>query len=188
MDMIPKLEEFVDAQVQGHQEYLFEANHRLIKLYQLFSKHNVEYIAKICCLALSSYPSTDLLALTYMIPVHILKDETSILPAITECSKLLQNCQFQEFWTKSQSLTYLDSGKLRSGILDVLALSYKEAPLEVVTKAIHSQDVGAHPSVESVTSSHVVFVSTANNTHRERVYQEGVSYASVSSLMAKMAQ
>jgi hypothetical protein len=42
------------------------------------------------------------------------------------------------------------------------------------------------PVVESVTETTVVFLPTVDNTKRQRVYQEGVSFSTVSALIQKM--
>jgi hypothetical protein len=44
------------------------------------------------------------------------------------------------------------------------------------------------PAIVSASDSSVVFVGTPDNTKRQRVYQEGVSFNAVSSLLNKMAQ
>ena len=44
-----------------------------------------------------------------------------------------------------------------------------------------------HPSVESVDGDTVYFVPTAENTKRNRVFQDGVNYGAIASMMAKVS-
>lgn len=153
-------------------------------------------------LALLNYPATDLLALTYLIPLATFK--TKPCKQILTCSEQLDSCEFIEFWKTFALLQNSDdvaiknmaakqTGKLQGSILSTLALSYKEAPVAVVLKALNVTSIDAvtalkNPTVESTTSNTVVFVASQDNTKRKRVYQEGVNFTAISSLMAKMGQ
>jgi hypothetical protein len=82
--------------------------------------------------------------------------------------------------------------KLQGAILDVLALSYKDAPTQVVLSALNASSPALvtaleHSSVEYVNDSTVSFQATVDNTKRQRVYQEGVTYAAITSLMNQIA-
>jgi hypothetical protein len=54
--------------------------------------------------------------------------------------------------------------------------------------AVTSSEISGSPVVASVTADAVAFVATPDNTKRERIYQEGVSFQTVSELLHKMAQ
>merc|ERR1712032_578385 len=76
----------------------------------------------------------------------------------------------------------------RKSIVDVLALSYKAAPLAVVRGALNVSDSSGisslnHPAIESISADEVTFVSTANNSKRDTVYQEGVNFNDISAMM-----
>jgi hypothetical protein len=226
---IPKLEEYLLACCKGEVNYIFDAIRTLIKLYQLFpvpsspSDNNssisnpnavaakaIRYtnIGYACLLAMCEYPNTtDLLALSYMIPQIITLKEPCC--TVYKCADQLKSCHFDEFWKLYQN-SLLNSTdpiarnvanrlirRMQESILVVLALSYKVAPLRIVQKAIGADVVEYHdvihkPSkdsvVESVQDQNVIFKASLDNTKRQRVYQEGVSFGTVSTLLQKIAQ
>jgi translation initiation factor 3 subunit K len=202
---LPVYEAYLAAQVSGNAPYIFDAVRTLVKLYQLFpEKKNEVNIGHCCMLALSNYPETDLLALSYMIPTSTFTTEP--MATIQKCSEQLDACNFIEFWKtfavmqqssdaaiKGMANSKSMEGKLQGAILSTLALSYKEAPASVVLTALNVTSVNAvtalkNPTVESITADTVVFLASQDNTKRKRVYQEGVNFTAISSLMAKMGQ
>jgi hypothetical protein len=152
----------------------------------------------------------DLLALQYLIPKTAAPNSDSpVVSAAVQCASLLDACLFSEFWTLysnafiASSSTDSDDGELlvsltksaiptlQKSILSVLALSYKEAPIQFVMDSLNvarADDIQSlsSPVVESVTETTVVFLPTVDNTKRQRVYQEGVSFPTVSALIQKM--
>ncbi len=104
-------------------------------------------------------------------------------------------CNFKDFWilfkdlqggnADLKALVHADD-QLRQGIVDVLALSYRAAPLDVVKVALNvdTVDVAAYPKVESVSATQVLFVATPDNTKRSRVFQEGLKFSAISSFVA----
>lgn len=185
---VTPLEDFLTAQAAGEVPYLFDAVRTLIKLYQLFPEtKNEQHIAAACTLALvESYPQTDLLALSYM---------TTVPPEIAECAQQLNDCHFAAFWKSFSELPKQDAARrrrrrLQQAIASVLALTYQRAPLAMVQAALddNSTNVEDLEAIERVDGDIVVFVATRDNSKRERVYQEGVSFDTVTSLLAKIAQ
>jgi hypothetical protein len=200
---LPQLEAYLAAQASGAAPYLADAVRTTVKLYQLFpEKANQSNTAHACMLAMLEYPHTDLLALSYMIPMDTL--ETEPLQTIVKCSDQLDACQFAEFWKTLAAIASSSDPvlaqmatravpKLQKSILSILALSYKQAPAAVVRAALNAQNVAhvaslQHEAVESVTPELVTFGASPDNTKRKRVYQEGVNFTAISSLMAKMGQ
>jgi len=201
---VPQLEAYLAAQTSGEAPYIADAVRTLIKLYQLFPETaNEKATSQACMLALLEYPSTDLVALTYMIPQSVMNRE--VCATIQTCASQLDSCQFVEFWKTFENLQNCTADpviqqlanrsvqRLQASILDVLALSYKEAPASVVLKALNIDSIESvkalnHKAVESADGSSITFVSTADNTKRERVYQEGVNFTAITSLMNKISQ
>jgi translation initiation factor 3 subunit K len=191
----------VDAQATGQGDYFFDANKALLKVYQSLKNGNVHKIATVLLLALvEQYPSTNVLALSYLVPERFAKAEPCA--SVLHCSRLLDSCQFSEFWdafakipTDNPSIKALvgrSTEKLQHGILSALAFSYKSAQVDKVLAALNLKDAAGitklnHSCVTSVTGSEVVFAATADNTKRNRVFQEGLSYSSIASLMAKVS-
>jgi hypothetical protein len=128
------------------------------------------------------------MALTYMVP--------NPPSAIVQCGDLLDACQFQDFWKLCDATLSSDSDlapivaaskvSLQRAILNVLALAYQSAPVSVVLACCNApslQDATAaggflqsHPAVDGVTEDAVTFKPTSDNTRRQRVFQEGISY------------
>ena len=202
--MVQPLEEYLAAQAAGDAPYMFDAVRTLVKLYQLFPEHsNEEWTVRAYMLAMLEYPgSTDNLALSYMIPQPILSKD--VCASIQTCLSHLSACQFADFWKNYESLESSSDSvicsvakrsvqRLQASILQVLALTYKEAPTSVVSKAlrgISADDIAAlkSPVVKSASADSVVFEASADNTKREKVYQEGVSFSTIGSLLSKISQ
>lgn len=111
---------------------------------------------------------------------------------VFRCAELLDSCRFAEFWTLYKTLESNESllplvksgtDHLCQSIASVLALSYRTAPLSVVTCALHTDNVAKY--VESVNGDTVSFAATADNTKRGRVFQEGVTFTEIATLMSK---
>ena len=198
-----QLEDHLLAQVRGEVPYMGDSVRRLIKLYQLFpneTKH--DNVARALLLTVLEYPNNDFLALGYMISPSISSQEPCA--TVQKCSTLLDACRFPEFWKAYEILTSSEDSELaqlatrsvskfQKSILDALAQSYKEAPADVVCKALNVDSTDAVAAlkhdgvVDSVNASWVSFVPTINNTKTQRVHHESVDFASISSLMAKIA-
>ena len=197
-------EEYVDAQIAGDGEYYFEANRALLKVYQFLPQSiNTSKVASVLLLSMLQYSTqtTDFLALSYMVPDRIQKVEP--VASIIQCHSLLDGCQFVEFWERFDKLSEHDELKsfvgatktketLQREILQVLSLTYKSIPVDKVLKLVNmksgSEVTQLNDScVESVTDKTVTFVSTPDNTKRNRVFQEGVSYGALANLMSKVA-
>jgi translation initiation factor 3 subunit K len=77
-DSAPRLEDLVNAQVNGETLYCFEANRTLLKLYQFFPHLQEDGTTeRILLLSLLEFPSTDLLALLCIIPERVQTSEPS---------------------------------------------------------------------------------------------------------------
>ena len=197
-----QLEAFVDAQAAGTAPYDMDANRSLLKIYQFVPQNsNQSKIAMILLLSLLEFPSTDCLALSYLLPEKLSKVEP--IASILHCASLLDSCKFDEFWKAYGGIaesdgslkSLLDSNKgterLQRAVVNVLALSYRTAPLATVLNALNVKSGGdisklSHPNVESVTAETVSFAPTADNTKRNRVFQEGVNFSAIASMMARV--
>jgi hypothetical protein len=200
--MIEAVEAYLDAQVSGSAPYSSEATRLLIKLYHIFPNTlNKDKVGQAFMLAMADYPKPDVLALSYMIPLTVLHAEPCSL--IQTCTNLLEACQFEKFWNEYdnlksyagdeqiQQIANASVDKLQKSILGVLALTYKEAPLGFVKKAIKSDEtdvIEKADCVEKVGPDAVTFKSTVDNTKRQHVYQERINFSSISALMGKMSQ
>mmetsp|Transcript_21175 Transcript_21175/g.39535 ORF Transcript_21175/g.39535 Transcript_21175/m.39535 type:complete len:228 (-) Transcript_21175:66-749(-) len=196
------LEAYVEAQAAGEGEYYFEANKALLKIYQFLpTKTDPSKVVLILLLGLLEYPSTDLLAFSYLVPERLQTAEPRVA-SVLECSRLLDSCKFAEFW---EAFGKMDSGDdenlkaligrstavLQRGILQVLALTYKSASLSKVLASLKlssSDEVLKlkDPCIASIEGDTVTFVSTAENTKRNRVFRDGLSYGAIANMMAKV--
>jgi CSN8/PSMD8/EIF3K family len=194
------LEAYVDAQASGEALYFMDANRSLLKLYQ-FAPQNIkeDKVAVILLLALLEFPSTDLLALRYLVPERVQKADAC--DAILSCSALLDACKFTEFWpaymglggnNDIKTIVQASKEKMQRAVVGVLALTYRTASLSKVlecTNMTSADDLTKlkHPCIESVSGDKVLFVATADNTKRTRVFQEGVNFSAISAMMAKVS-
>ena len=240
---IAPLEAYVTAVAQGQAPYIFDAIRWLLKLYHLFpdAKNATSttttadtIMGQAYLLALLQYPNTDLLALSYLIPVKApqqqqqqqgtgqpdkpAQQQSSSSPvrepfaSIRLCADQLDACQFAAFWTTwhDKIVAYPDDpviaqlaqssrSLLQRRILETLAGTYRQAPADVVMQALNLTNVqevaslyknptADHTVVERIDADRVVFRPTPDNTKRDRVFQEGVSFTAITHLMSKLAQ
>lgn len=194
------LEAYVDAQASGEAPYFMDANRSLLKLYQ-FSPQTLkeEKVAVIMLLALLEFPSTDLLALRYLVPERVQKSDAC--SGVLSCSALLDACKFTEFWPEFIGLGGNDAikkivgaskEKMQRAIVAVLVLTYRTAALSKVLECTNMTSADeltklGHLCIESVSGDKVSFVATADNTKRTRVFQEGVNFSAISAMMAKVS-
>eukprot|EP00339_Tiarina_fusa_P016141 CAMPEP_0117036812 /NCGR_PEP_ID=MMETSP0472-20121206/26042_1 /TAXON_ID=693140 ORGANISM="Tiarina fusus, Strain LIS" /NCGR_SAMPLE_ID=MMETSP0472 /ASSEMBLY_ACC=CAM_ASM_000603 /LENGTH=221 /DNA_ID=CAMNT_0004746655 /DNA_START=70 /DNA_END=735 /DNA_ORIENTATION=+ len=193
------LEAYVDAEATGSCPYHMDANRCLLKLYQISPQSaNADKVALVLLLALMEFPSTDLLALSYLVPERTQKCEPCA--TILQCGDLLKACKFVEFWEtfasiqgdeKVKSLASGSSEKCQRAILEVLALTYKTAKSSQVLpdlKMASTDEISklSHPCVESIAGDVIVFKPSTENTKRNRVFQEGVNFGAIASMMAKV--
>jgi hypothetical protein len=110
---------------------------------------------------------------------------------IYRCADHLDACQFAAFWEAFKTLeqhsahvVIPNTDQLRVAITSVLALTYRTAPLAVVTAALNAAPT-VGPYVEAVDATTVTFCATPNNTKRGQVFQEGVSFSAICTMMHK---
>ena len=179
------------AYILSNQEYSFEACRRLLKVYQ-FHPDVVDKVvsAKVLLLGMLQYPTTDYSSLLNMLPDQTVEPVASIV----KCAEHLDACQFSQFWVEFKTLetnpnfitiTTRSTDQLRLAIASVLALSYRTAPLAVVTAALNTTTVVG--PMESVTATTVTFLPTPNNTKRGQIFQEGVSCSAIATMIHKNA-
>ena len=224
------LESYVGVQVESAcagsltDTYSLLANRTLLKIYQYQPKKSDPCMASTILLLslISSFSTTgtDVQSLVYLLPERIVRADPC--SAVLKCCRLMDGCDFVEFWrvfrgmptsvsaaASSSSEDGMKVGdpamvlklvqsddvlkQLRTSILQVLALTYKSAPADKVVAALDLTSVDeisklGCPCVESVdtNANTVVFVATADNTKRERVYQEGLSFVDISEMMSKV--
>ena len=86
------LEAHVDAQAKGDAPYYMDANRSLLRIYQFSPQSaNSSKIATILTLALLELPSTDVLALSYLVPERMQKSE--VCAAVLKSANLLESCR-----------------------------------------------------------------------------------------------
>lgn len=131
---VERLEIFLRQQLTN-QTYSFEANQILMKNYLMHTKLlNVDNIAQILILSLMRLPSTDYLALSYLIPVVVTTNPS--IAAVAACANCLERGKFQDFWIEySNSPSGLFNqaagfvGAMRSFILNSLANTFRNIPI-----------------------------------------------------------
>jgi hypothetical protein len=221
------LEKFVAVQVTNavdgnkvdalSKTYSLLANRTLLKIYQYQPQKSDPCMGAtvllLSLIASFATTATDALSLVYLLPERIVRAEPC--STVLKCCRLMDSCQFVEFWKVFRTITpdmfgdgNVPSGDslaifmmlaqsdgatllLRRAILQVIALTSKSAPTGKVLAALDLGSVDElqklnFPCVASVSSDVVVFVATGDNTKRERVFQEGLSYGDISEMMSKV--
>mmetsp|Transcript_28445 Transcript_28445/g.43642 ORF Transcript_28445/g.43642 Transcript_28445/m.43642 type:complete len:220 (-) Transcript_28445:211-870(-) len=191
-DIVSPLADYARAQAEGKVPYNFDANRTLVKLYTFFPHLEDENtIAIVLLLSLVQFPSTDTLALSYIVPDRVQTREPCA--TIMSCAELLDSCQFEEFWNLYhakvkgddailQTLAQASVEQIQTQILNVMAQSYKVAPLVAVETSLGTKRIQGD-CVDKVEGDQVYFKATADNTKRNRVFQEGVNFHAISNMM-----
>ena len=193
---IPKLEEYLEQACRGEAAFIFDAVRRLIKLYVLFPASSKATTKNMGYASLLTFVkcNDNLLALRYLIPMA--KQQQEPFKSVFQCSAYLTACNFADFWKTFVNLQTSDDvlvqktsqaavSHFQQTILEILALSYKKAPVSIILAALNVKTL---PSTLSIEDDTVVFTATAENTKRERVYQEGINFGNVTLLLHKMGQ
>lgn len=90
------LEVYLTAQL-ANKQYDFSTNKALLKNYQNSpSTAKPDFISKLLILSLMKLPSSDFLALTYMIPTQLVSNQNIV--TVQKCADALERGKFREFW------------------------------------------------------------------------------------------
>jgi translation initiation factor 3 subunit K len=135
------LEGFVTSQLSS-KTYDFNANKALLKNYQVNpSIAKADFVSKVLILSLMRLPSSDFLALTYMIPPQAQSNANIV--TIQKCVDSLERGRFREFWEQfvpaqalfTEAVGFVDS--VRLFIVSNLRDTFKDMP-----KALFQQQLG----------------------------------------------
>lgn len=133
---IETLEQYVQFQVESN-EYDFEANLTLMKLYQFQpSRSNAGVATQILVKALTNLPKTDFILLKCVLPQNLQRDLD--VQQVINLHSLLESCQFREFWPTLRENPMLVEevsdfeASIRSYICDLVAVSYQNISMELL--------------------------------------------------------
>ena len=144
----------------------------------------------------------------FLISESVKKEEP--FPTLTECSDLLDACQFPQFWKTFNSIesTYPKVSQLaksshaknalRRSILNTLSQSFRSTSVSYVLSQLDFNSLGEIQSfvkdnklnnlVESTDGDVFTFSAKTENTKREKVYQDTrTDYGSIRGLLKKVA-
>jgi translation initiation factor 3 subunit K len=122
------LAEYLNWQLAGTSAYDFAANKTLLRNYQLnTSEADGDVAANVLILALMQMPSTDFLALKYLIPAKLASNERII--AIKKCADLLERAQYADFWAEvaASSAAFSPVKTFDEGIKKVIVSNLRES-------------------------------------------------------------
>lgn len=174
-----KLEAHVTTQL-AQKTYDFAANKALLKNYQINSENmKIEFVSSVLILSLMRLPSTDFLALTYLIPTKVVSHES--VTRIKKCADALERGKFHQFWEEyvgsqaifAQANGFVDS--IRLFILSNLRDTFKTMP-----KNLFQQQLGLNDSsvvsfcesnklVEKIAGEDIVFASNDENQKKTQL-------------------
>jgi len=126
------LTEYVLEEFNGTKPYSFDANKALMKIYQINANNaRADIVSKIMALSLMNLPSSDLLAITYLIPRKIASDET--IESILKRSDLLERGQYNEFWQSYPQGEIFSSSSFISAIRNFILTNISDT-FKTITK------------------------------------------------------
>lgn len=189
--ILPKLEEFVNFQVQN----VFsdaEANLAVLKLYQFYpDKYNASTVSKILIKALMTLPSTDFLCALYLIPERRQVDEP--IPVISRLATMLETGRFTDFWAESGACKDLlasvpgSLSAIRDFMLNVIARTYHTIDVAVLENIINLEE---KPLLEAIAAKGwtvddgiVTCPKSDENQPRPRAADEQLSFRQVAAKM-----
>ena len=174
------LTEYVLEEFNGTKPYLFEANKALMKIYQINANNTkADIVARIMALSLMNLPSSDLLAITYLIPRGIASD--TVIETLLKRSDLLERGQYNEFWQSYPQTEIFSSPSfikaIRNFILTNISDTFKSITKEHFQSALGLKDnevnafVDANKSlISSSAGDSISFV--AKSTHSVKAANE----------------
>lgn len=210
--IVPQLEAYLLAQATSTDTnpYCYTANRTLMKLYQFFPHlADEEKMSLALLLALTNQSGMEFASLTCLISEKM--QARKPMESICRCAKLLEDCQFSEFWkayheipencvAKDCALAKFSKSApainlLRHRILQLLSLVYRSAPMQFVLKAL-DVDLAqltdflrtcepAKELIEGATDASLQFVANPDNTKKAQVFTEGVDYNVISNIIGK---
>lgn len=141
-----KLEVHVQNQL-SQQLYDFSANKALLKNYQVNSSiMKVDFVCQVLVLSLMRLPSTDFLALSYLIPSSLTSNSNVML--IQKCADLLERGKFHQFWeeyvTAPQTLFSQANGFV--DFIRLFILSNLRDTFKTIPKNMFQQQLGLNDS------------------------------------------
>ncbi|CAM9541156.1 unnamed protein product, partial [Choristocarpus tenellus] len=93
---VSQLEDYLEEQVRS-KTYEFEANKALLKLYGFFPDLcKDDMVSLILAKALMNVPSTDFIALMYLVPPPL--HRCGPVSSLKQCSEALETAKFVDFW------------------------------------------------------------------------------------------
>lgn len=147
------LEVYLTAQLSNKQ-YDFSANKALLKNYQNSpSTAKPDFISKLLILSLMKLPSSDFLALSYMIPTQLANNPNIV--TVQKCADALERGKFREFWelyVPSQTLFAEAAGfveAVRLFIVSNLRDTFKSIPKVLFQQQLGLDDVSVVSFCES---------------------------------------
>ena len=179
-----KLEAHVTSQL-SQKTYDFAANKALLKNYQINSVNlKIEFVSNVLILSLMRLPSTDFLALTYLIPTSVVQHESIV--RIKKCADALERGKFHQFWEEyvgSQALFSQANGFV--DFIRVFILSNLRDTFKTLPKNLFQQQLGLNDSsvvsfcesnklVEKIAGEDIVFASNDENQNKSHQFDENV--------------
>ena len=164
LSTLSALEKYVTVQL-NEKEYDFEANKALLRSYQINAEHvKLDVVVNTMILSLMRLPSTDFLALSYIIPGKL-----PLQPKLKQVQKfadLLERAEFGKFWEEysapDQTLTSAAVGFadfIRTFIMNNTRDTFRNISKELLQQflALSSSEIDAFckssPFVESVSAN-----------------------------------
>uniref|UniRef100_A0A7S2RCS1 CSN8/PSMD8/EIF3K domain-containing protein n=1 Tax=Eucampia antarctica TaxID=49252 RepID=A0A7S2RCS1_9STRA len=210
--IVPQLEAYLVAQANSTEThpYCYTANRTLMKLYQFFPHlADEEKMSLALLLALTNKSGMEFASLTCLISEKMQAREP--MSCICRCADLVEACQFTEFWAAYRQIpqhcsspdvtlaTFPNSAAainlLRHGILQLLSLVYRSAPMHVVLQALDADLAQftdflrtcepAMKLVEGASDTSLLFVANPDNTKKAQVFTEGVDFNVISNIIGK---
>jgi hypothetical protein len=135
LTLISALELYLQQQLHDISLYDFLANKSLLKLYQCYPDQlKINIVTQILQLALMKLPSTDFMALTYLLPSKLISTNSQ-LKIFMNFVCLLETGKFSEFWSEySQNKALITNSVafenlIREFILGTISLTFHDLSL-----------------------------------------------------------
>ena len=180
------LEKYVVTQLSSN-TYDFEANKALLKVYQTNSSPvvKIDIITDVLTLALMRMPSTDYLALSYLVPGGKAMAANEKLSLVQKYAELLEKSQYKDLWTE-----YATSGAsfanavgfesaMRQAILLNMGLAFRDVDVSVLGPMLGLEGeplkafLSSSKLIETASETTVRFLANDENTPGQKTSDTG---------------
>ncbi|CAB3371570.1 Hypothetical predicted protein [Cloeon dipterum] len=187
------LEQYVEMQVREN-TYDLEANLAILKLYQLDpTKYNLDIVCLILMKAVTNFPHTDLTLCKCLLSDRNMQDTQ--VSNIVFLADILERCDFQQFWTKVNSMPDLCSrisgfnDSIRKFVCHVVGITFQTISKPLLARLLGDIDDNSlvmwiRKNNWKEVENNMVLIANQDDNIKTKNITEKINFTDVSAIMA----